>query len=113
MRRILVVAGAAVLLAGFSSFGLAAEPNPTVKNFIATCSKVRHIRHQKDSDAYVGCTGTMMFAELQPGYCAPPELTQPDDIRLATIKWLKQRPDMFSMNDTSGILVALKAMYCH
>jgi hypothetical protein len=113
MRNFIVVAGAAVLLAGFSSFALATEPNRTVEHFIATCSKYGYMPARSYTRPYVRCMSTMMVAELTPGYCAPPELTQPDTVRSAAIEWLKQHPEMSSMTDTAGIFVALKALYCH
>ena len=112
IRTILAVAIATV--AGFPSFVFASEQKPTVKEFLAACSNVRHIPRQKDSDAEIDCLDRMMIPEMASGYCPPPDpATQPDDVRLAAINWLKDRPDMFNMDEAAGILVALKAMYCH
>jgi hypothetical protein len=113
MRSILLVAGAAILLAGLPSAGFAEEQNPTVGDFIARCSTVEHVPRQPDSDAYVNCTNEMMAAELDPGYCPPPKDTSLDEPRVAAIDWLKQRPAMSSMDETAGLVVALKALYCH
>ena len=59
----------------------------------------------------------MMGAELRAqaahDYCAPGELTQPDDMRGAVIKWLKDRPEMLGEDKYVGIRTALKALYCH
>lgn len=112
MRRILAATIAAVSLVGFSSLGFAAEPNPTVKDFLAACSTVRHIPHQKDSDDYVQCEIQIVMAAMSPDYCAPPANIQHDDIFVATVEWLKQHPDLLTMDETPGILIALKALYC-
>lgn len=112
MRIILAVAVAAVSLVGFSSLGFAAEASPTVKDFLATCSTLRHIPRQKDTDAYVECQNKILFAAMAPDYCAPPARTQSDDIFLATVGWLKQHPNMSTMDEEAGILLALKALYC-
>jgi hypothetical protein len=119
MRSILAVAGATALFIGFTSFGFAAEPNPTVKSFLATCAKINaldgHTPHHADSDAYVECEDTVTLAVASMGndYCAPPQLTQPEVIRLAVIKWLKHRPRMFAKDEVVAIQAALKALYCH
>ena len=113
MRSILVVAGAAVLLAGFSSSGFADAANPTVADYVAACSSVRHVPHQRDSDAFVDCQNKIVFAAMDPTYCVPPKETQPDDMLQATTRWLKDRPDMAKTEAEAGILAALKALYCH
>ena len=113
MRVILLIAAATGLLGGVPSAGFAEEPNPTVGDFIATCSNVTYVPHQPYSDAYVNCTNEMMAAEMDPGYCPPPRDKQPDDTRVDAINWLKQRPEMSSMDETAGLVVALKALYCH
>jgi len=113
MRSILFAAAATILLAGFPLPGSADETDQTVGEFVATCSNVKSVPHQPYSDAYVNCTNLMMFAEMDPGYCVPPDSAGPDDVRVAVIGWLKPRPDMSAMKATAGILVALKALYCH
>jgi hypothetical protein len=109
MRSILAVAGAAILLVGFSSLA-AAQTDVTVKDFLAACSEVKHVKHQKDSDTLINCQNEMMFSEMAPDYCPPSEATA--DTLADTVEWLKRHPEMSSMERDAGIRVALKAMYC-
>ena len=106
MRGTLAGVGMVTLLVGSMGWGFAAEPDPTVKDFLATCAETSP-----------HCLSVMMGAELRAqsahDYCPPAELTQPDDMRVAVIKWLKQRPEMLAEDKYVGIRTALKALYCH
>jgi hypothetical protein len=113
MRRILAVAGVFVLLV-LSSTPAPSQTDLTVKDFIATCSKVKHVNYKTDSDAYINCLNELVFSMMAPEYCPPQDKdAQPDDTLKATIAWLKRHPEMSSMERGAGILAALKAMYCH
>jgi hypothetical protein len=112
MRSFLLGATTTILLAVYPAVCFAVEQNPnqTVGEFVATCSKVKHIPHQRDSDEYVNCENMMMFSEMAPDYCPPSDRAA--DTLADTLRWLQRRPDMASMKATTGILIALKAMYC-
>ena len=106
MRGTLAGVGMMALVTGSMSLGFAAQTDSTVKDFLATCAETS-----------THCLTVMMGAELRAqaahDYCPPSELTQPDDMRVAVIKWLKQRPEMLADDKYVAIRAALKALYCH
>ena len=110
MRSTLTVAGAVVLLVASSSFA-ASQTDLTVKDFLAACSTVKHVPHQRDSDAYVNCENEMMSSEMAPDYCPPAAATA--DTLADTVDWLERHPETSSMERDAGIRAALKALYCH
>jgi hypothetical protein len=118
MRNFIVAIGAIALFMGYASLGSASETLPTVRDFLATCAKVtaadeQHAKGHVYSDAFVDCTNVITAGSMARDGCAPPLSTTTDDIRLAVVAWLKDRPQMFAMDEIAGAEVALKGLYCH
>ena len=127
MRSLLAFAGFIILSVGFATVGLAAKPEPTVRDFLATCAKASvseslrvydataHRWNVPHSDAYVQCTNdvTMGFLDGAQDVCAP-EHMMPDDARVAAVQWLRARPKMAQTSGRQGVHAALEALYpCH
>lgn len=123
MRNRLTFAGFVILSVGFATVGLAAEPEPTVKDFLATCAKARasestrvydHKLHRWNlphSVSYIDCTNAVTFGFAQSDDACLSASTSTDDGQLAIVKWLSDRPEMFNMGETDGIRAAIAALY--